>query len=171
MARFDSNIALVDDWGVGVGDGAVKAISVADDGRVYLGGSFDTVWDGSDGLEVRPLVASWDEGNLVEDWDPQLEGRVVRTIQRSEDDDVLYLGGQFDRVGDRARGNLAALGAVDGALYGWAPETNGEVNASVLSSELLYVGGAFTELSDALRNRLAAIRADATEGDRAEIRW
>ncbi|MBK1729306.1 hypothetical protein CKO14_07945 [Halorhodospira halophila] len=178
VASFNvSSRSLDDSWGVGVGDGAVNAISVADD-RVYLGGSFDTVWksDSGDELVIRPLLASWDHKGELQKWDPQLEGGAVRTIQHAGDDDVLYLGGQFDRVAGRPRGNLAAVRSGSAQLEGWEPSANSEVYTSVLSgadgaTPLLFVGGAFSEISDALRSRLAAIRADAGEGDRAETKW
>lgn len=61
-------------------------------------------------------------------------------------DNVLYLGGLFDRVAGKERNGLAALDAATGELKPWRAEIDGgitDVNALNIAGSRLYVGGDF----------------------------
>lgn len=71
--------------------------------------------------------------------------------------DTIYIGGNFTSVNGASRTNLAAINAADGSLNGWAPTTNGEVDALAGSGSTIYVGGVFTQVAGATaRNGAAA---------------
>ena len=53
---------------------------------------------------------------------------------------IIYLAGDFETVGDRARPYLAALDVQNGRLLNWEPDTEGPVSAAALSGKTLYVG-------------------------------
>jgi hypothetical protein len=92
---------------------------------------------------------------------PRVAGSVAAIL--ADGSGGWYLGGKFSAVGNAERHNLAHIRA-DGTLDpSWVMDTNGEVNALVLSGNFLYVGGGFTTLAGQARTCVAAINV-ATGG-------
>ena len=54
--------------------------------------------------------------------------------------DVIYVGGGFQMVRNRARPYLAALGVQDGKLLTWDPDVKGPVTAMAISGNTVYAG-------------------------------
>lgn len=81
---------------------------------------------------------------------------------------VVYLGGEFDRIGgtnfpSAARQAIAAVGA-DGRLLPWAPSLQGPAGSTLLRSMLVdgptvYLGGDFVAVNDQFRQGFAAVDA------------
>ncbi len=84
---------------------------------------------------------------------------------------VVYIGGEFTKVDEEDRNNLAAMDTATGALKPWNPDTHGKtVRAIVASNSTIYVGGDFFEIGSAPnndRNHVAAV--NATTG--ARLAW
>src|SRR5438552_10813983 len=53
---------------------------------------------------------------------------------------IIYLGGDFQTVGNRARTYLAVLDVQSGKIFNWEPDVQGPVSAMELSGNTLYVG-------------------------------
>ncbi len=118
---------------------------------LYLGGAFDYV-----GPATGAGIALDAGGAGVADTDfPRVNGPVHAVVA---DGGGWFIGGEFSRVGDQARANLARIDA-SGAVTAWAPETDGAVRALALAGGVLYVGGEFTQVGAAGRSRIAALDA------------
>ena len=75
----------------------------------------------------------------------------------------VIVGGSFSAIGGRARPNIAAVDAENGAVTAWNPRANDRVAALGASRNAVYAGGEFTSMWDwQPRNGIAAL--DATTG-------
>jgi len=117
------------------------------------------------GLPLAGPVPSADA--LSQDVDPgfQTNGRVTSIVTVGN---TVYIAGAFTTLrpagapegsGGVPRNHLAALGADNGNLRSWNPETDGTVSALALSpnGRTLYVGGHFAELNGKPRHNLGAV--------------
>ncbi len=133
----------------------VRAIALDSDNIAYLGGDF-TAMAAYTGSGV-PLSTA---GNALAGNFPQVDGIVYAVI--GDGVGGWYIGGNFDRVGGVARGNLAHILA-DGSLDSvWAPSASSYVSTLAMSGSTVYAGGYFsyiTTVSDGTlpRFRMAAI--------------
>ena len=97
----------------------------------------------------------------------------VNAIAIDEKTGIVYLGGEFTKVGDIERNGLAAIGT-DGTLQSWNPNVgginiitteDGEASGSsiytlAVKGSTIYVGGFFNTIGGEIRNNLAAIGTD-----------
>jgi hypothetical protein len=67
---------------------------------------------------------------------------------------VLYIGGEFENVGGKARNNLAAVNAEVGTLTSWDPNPDAAVITLALSPDgaLLLAAGEFSQIGRAQRD-------------------
>ena len=124
------------------------ALAASPDGsRLYVAGSFTTA-----GGRTVNRVAAIDTATGAVDpaFRPRFDSR-VRALALH--DGVLYAGGIFSSVGGTARSRLAAVDATTGALLPWAPTTDAEVMAAVVTpaSGQLVVAGRFSALNGTQR--------------------
>jgi hypothetical protein len=94
-------------------------------------------------------------------------GKVYATAL-SGDGDVLYIGGEFSRVGQKSGSsftvkNVAAINVKTGAaIRTWRPEVTGHeavVRALAVKNGKVYIGGNFTSVEGKPRKNLAAVGA------------
>ena len=94
-------------------------------------------------------------------------GKVYATAL-SRDGDVLYIGGEFTRVGQKSGSsftvkNVAAINVKTGAaIRTWRPEVTGHeavVRALAVKNGKVYIGGNFTSVEGKPRKNLAAVGA------------
>jgi hypothetical protein len=149
--------------------GAVKAIAVADDGKVYLGGDFTQVT--ISGIAwLRPHLVALDADGSLLPWAPSVTvttpGDPVTVNALQILGDALYVGGQFTNVNGSFAKNLTALKRSDGSSLRtpssqpWTADANsGDVRALSLVGNTLYVGGQFTAIKGVTRWNLAAVDA------------
>ncbi|WP_349721294.1 PKD domain-containing protein [Microbacterium sp. KR10-403] len=140
-------------------NGTVKALALSPDGsRLYVGGSFTSV-DG----QVRYNLAAFDTttGALLNDFKPAIGGSYVNAIVATGD--TVYVGGLIGAAKGVLRNNLAAVTS-SGALLGWAPTTDLQVDAMVLNpqGDKIIIGGRFSTVNGATQRGLAAL--DMTTG-------
>ena len=74
---------------------------------------------------------------------------------------VIYVGGDFDRVGDVGRRGLAAFSAASGALTAWNPQAGSQsvgeaVQGLVVRGGTLYAAGTFETVGEEQRHGFAA---------------
>ena len=96
----------------------------------------------------------------------------IHAIAIDEMTGIVYVSGEFTKVGEIERSGLAAIGT-DGNLTSWNPSVDGVhippkeegqevgpyrvINALAISGSTIYVGGVFTSINGMERNNLAAI--------------
>jgi trimeric autotransporter adhesin len=158
-------------------DGEVAALA-ASGSRLFVGGGFDMIG------KRRNLLAAIDVATgTVTDWDPDLEGRSVRTLALSGSS--VYAGGEFSRVGVHIlvpadtvqhgwlRANAAAFDAASALPTAWAPEALLEhagipslysgyyasVAALAMSGSTVYAAGRFSRIGGQPRSCIAALDA------------
>lgn len=130
-------------------NGAVLALTVARDRRVYVGGAFTTIAG-----QTRDHLAAFDLATrTLTSWNPGADANVLALTSVTDSSNVttVYAGGDFANAGGQARSRVAAIDGASGlALAGFIP---GATNDSVLTLDanqnLLYVGGKFTTLAGA----------------------
>lgn len=140
--------------------GTVKALALSPDGRtLYVGGSFQKVGDAT-----RFNVAAFDTatGQLSNTFKPAIGGSFVNAIVAT--DTAVYFGGLIGAAGGISRQNLAAVSASNGAVLGWAPTTDLQVDSMVLApgGGKLIAAGRFANVNGSLQRGLAAL--DLTSG-------
>ncbi len=104
-ARVHPTTGAIDNtWDPGA-DGSIFAISISDDGNIFLGGAFDNI-GGNDHKWVG-LVNSTD--GAVSSWDPILRAAVIDTVyDLGLSGNTVAVGGDFGRVnGDDTHANFA----------------------------------------------------------------
>jgi hypothetical protein len=89
---------------------------------------------------------------------PELNGP-VKALAASADGKLLFVGGQFTKVGTAVRLRFAAFDVATGKLLKAAPAFDGGVNALTVIGSTVYAGGWFTAIGTKPRSRLAAFNA------------
>jgi outer membrane protein assembly factor BamB len=136
--------------GFWVPNGPVRTIEADNAGRVYLGGTFDTVGPYT-GTSVRldPTTAALTMSSLS-------DGTVYGVAPDGAGG--WYLGGDFTRVRGLARQRLAHVLA-DGRVSAWNPGANSTVAALAAADGAVYVGGYFTQIAGQSRSYFATLDA------------
>ncbi len=152
----------------------VLTLSLNPDGSIlYVGGAFDSI-----GGEVRNHIAALDSltGQPTK-WNPDAYGNflpipgirvvdVILSLALSPDGSILYVGGNFNKIGGQERNNIAALDTSTGLATEWNPDVNNPYDPSydtlralALSHDgsILYVGGNFNNIGGQKRNYIAAL--------------
>ena len=137
-------------------NGQVKVIKASADGsRIYVGGSFNNV-----NGQTRWNFAAFDvaTGALSTTFKPAVGGSYVNAIAVTNS--AVYLGGLIQAGAGVARKNLVAFSTSGaGALLGWAPTTDLQVDSMVLtpSNDKLIVAGRFGTVNNVSQRGLAAL--------------
>lgn len=135
-------------------NGQVKTIKASPDGsRIYVGGSFTSI-----GGQTRFNIAAFDTatGNLSTTFRPAVGGSYVNAIEVTNS--AVYAGGLIGAGAGVTRKNLVAF-STSGALLGWAPTTDLQVDTMVLtpSDDKLIVGGRFGTVNNVGQRGLVAL--------------
>jgi hypothetical protein len=163
-----SNGMIVREWNPNV-DGRVNVLELAAvRGRLYVGGNFNNIAIGvpttgtGGGDDVgRKSIAELNVSNnlnVLTTWNPggadttEIKTMLLQefTIDEETGDatGLLYVGGDFTKIGNQNRSNFAVLDislATNNATA-WNVSFNDTVNALAQTSDAVYVGGAFTEV-------------------------
>lgn len=143
---------------------------------LYVGGSFSSVYGRS-----QPKIAAFDVLNAsLKSWNPGANGN-VRSMKLTKaaaatslnsgtnpvptpEGYILYVGGDFTRIGGQTRNRIAALDLNTGSATAWNPNANNNVVTITLSKDrkTLFTGGLFTSIGGQTRKRFAEI--DTTTG-------
>lgn len=136
---------------------AVEAILVQSDGKVIIGGSFNTI-----GATTRSRIARlYADGALDLSFNPNANGTVTSLAEQP--DGKLIIAGSFTTVDGLARSRIARLNT-DGTVD---PSFNASVNSYVRSASLqadgkILIGGGFTTVGGVTRNWLARLNSTGT---------
>ncbi len=140
-------------------NGPVKSLAVSPDGtRLYVGGTFTTV-----NGQSRFNLAAFDvaTGALLTTFKPAVGGSYVNAIVATNSS--VYVGGLIGAASGVTRKNFAAF-STSGALLGWAPTSDLQVDAMVMApaGDKLIAAGRFSQINGATQRGLAAL--DLTTG-------
>jgi len=137
----------------------VRALATDEDGRIYLGGSFETTFGGS-GIVRRWIARIASNGAVDTDFAPELNGSVLAITIQSDGRSVI--GGAFTTVDGQTRNRIARLhGDTAGTSYldtTFDPNAGGSVNALAMQQNgRIVLGGAFSNVGGEPRGRIARL--------------
>lgn len=147
MATAQRVLPLPSDINSGMGKG-VTVLSVQNDGRVLVGGLFDSI----NGVSRKNLARLNADGSIDATWSVSgIDGKV--TVIASAGDRVFF-GGEFTHVAGQLRLFLAAVDRTTGALLDWNPSPTypdtaiDELRAMLVSTNgsTVYVTGLFSRI-------------------------
>ncbi len=138
-------------------DGPYVGVLVAHGNTLLVGGSFTHV----DGAEHGGVAALDLRTHAFTEWNPGLayyNAPSPYCYSLAVRGGVVYVAGEFVRMGGMQRLYAGAADAKTGELLAWDPRPNAEVRALAVSDHSVYLGGAFSSLwSWKPRNYLAAL--------------
>jgi hypothetical protein len=153
IAALDLTTGQPTDWNPGT-DGTVFALVIGPD-RVYAGGDF-TLY--ANAIQNRVGAVTNDRGLPVPFDESVTPNLAVRALALSSDASVLYVGGDFNRVGTTVRRHLAGISTSGGGLTAFNPDLNNRVRALLTDpSGDLFVGGIFNLVGSTPRNGVARL--------------
>jgi hypothetical protein len=126
----------------------VLALAVRPDNQtLYFSGDYALV----NGSSRRNAAAVSTGVATLRAWSPASTAGIAADLVVSNSGNTVFVGGRA------AGGYVQAYGPTAGGAPVWNVQTNGDVEALVVSSSILYVGGHFTTVSGAGRVHLAAL--------------
>ncbi|WP_020213046.1 T9SS type A sorting domain-containing protein [Flavobacterium rivuli] len=172
IARLNTDGSLDTTFDPGTGPGVINSryynttsIGVQSDGKVIVGGSFDTY----DGLSRNCIARLYADGSLDGFFDvgtglfSHQEQDVFSIVVQP--DDKLLIGGAFDSYNGISRNRIVRLNA-DGSLdTTFEPETGADgpvFTVAVQPDSKVLIGGSFSAYNGTERQRLARLNADGS---------
>jgi uncharacterized delta-60 repeat protein len=165
VARLNANGSLDTTFNVGSGpSGQVYAVALQPDGKILIGGTFQTV----NTFQFRNIARLNSNGTVDTSFFPGADfprgaNNAVRAITLQADNKIL-IGGAFTQVNDINRNRIARLhtnGSLDDtfAPAGGAGGVSGvQVRAiGLLNNGKIMIGGLFTSYDGMVRNRVARL--------------
>ncbi len=159
LAGLDATTGLATSWNPNVTDftvltPAVVNIIAVEGSTLYIGGLFSSV-----GGLTRDGAASFDiTTGLTTAWNPSFNDGGGRNITGlAFRNNLVYLGGNFTRIGGQNRARLAAVDATTGLATSWNPSSNDIFYTFTLGNNFLYVGGRFSTIGNKTINNFTAI--------------
>lgn len=164
LARLNTDGTLDTSFVVGAGaDAVVRAMAIQSDGRVLVGGTFNSI-DGTTRNGIARLNAN---GSLDGSFLASGAGAngAVSTLALQPDGKIL-IGGDFTSFNGTSRNRLARLnsdGTLDTTFLSAGSGANDQLFALVLQTDgKVLIGGLFTTINNVPRNRIARLNSDGT---------
>jgi uncharacterized delta-60 repeat protein len=141
---------------------AVRAVVVQPDGKVLVGGLFNSVAPNGGPSVTRKNIARFHpDGSLDTAFDPNANSDIYAIAL--EPDGKILVGGYFTSIGGQFRNRLARLDPTNGLADAFNPGANEVVRTIARQTNgLILVGGDFSHVGGAIRSRLA--RLDPVSG-------
>jgi hypothetical protein len=158
LAAVDASTGAVASWSPSY-NGNVGALTVSGS-TVYVGGNQDL------GDNTLGCVAAFDTTGGTRIWKTNASGGEIfgDVNALAVSGSVVYVGGDFTRIGGRARHHLATVNPHTGTVTAWNPDvesvagSSASVSVLALAGPTLYVGGQFTAIDGRQRSNVAALR-------------
>ncbi len=154
-------------------DNTVRTLAMDGDGRLLVGGGFETVVDGDETLTRHGLARINPDGSVDRSFAPQFDGEnlwrdaVQKVIVLA--DGSIVVGGPFQTVANGPDGTvldrsyLVHLDADGTVIEGFNPSLNNEVlTLAALRDGGFVAGGAFTAVGEVEAGRLARFSSDGS---------
>jgi len=162
IARLNTDGTLDNTFTVGIGTNrSVYTSAIQSDGRIIIGGSFDTI-NGTAKNHIARLNA---DGTLDGTFTvgTGANGSIQATTIQS--DGRIIIGGSFDTINGTAKNHIARLNA-DGTLDGTftvGTGANSDIQATAIQSDgRIIIGGDFTSYNGTAINRIARLNINGT---------
>lgn len=160
VARLNSDGSLDASFDAGVlGTDFVLAVTLQPDGKILIGGEFETV----DGTTRNNIARLNPNGDVDTTFDTNTGAdATVRAIALQPDGKII-IGGDFTTAGGAARNRIARLdtdGSIDTAFNPGAGADNLVFAVAVQADGKVIVGGGFATIDGATRNRIARLDND-----------
>lgn len=156
VAKLDGGSGAVDtSWNAGLNNnGYVRALAVAADGTLFLGGDFTSA-----GGPARNRIAKLDPQGVADPaWNPGADFPVQALALGS--DGTVYAGGTFGTIGGQSRRRLAKLAASGVVDTDWGATVNDTVTGLALDGAgSVFVQGPFTTVNGLPRRSIAKLAA------------
>ena len=165
VARLNANGSVDTTFDVGSGpSGEVYAVALQPDGKILIGGTFQTV----NTFQFQNIARLNSNGTVDTSFNPGTgftrgANSTVQAIALQADNKIL-IGGQFTQVNDTSRNRIARLntnGSLDNTFTpaGGAGGVSGvQVRAiGLLNNGKIMIGGTFTSFDGMVRNRVARL--------------
>ncbi len=158
IARLESDGRLDQTLNLNVVGQYVQAIAVQPDGKILIGGLFNTVL----GVTRNYIARLNSDGTLDAAFNPNASN-AIQSIAVQTDGKILA-GGAFLSIGGQNRNRIARLDGATGLADSFNPNaTGGGVQSIAVQGDgKILVGGLFTGIGGQTRNRIA--RLDGTTG-------
>ena len=148
-------------------NGGVSVVVVEADGKILVGGAFDTLGGGGFGTTGRHHFGRLKfDGSLDSSFDPGADGDVLSVAVQA--DGEIVVGGAFTAMGGGATGTTARNALARLTPGGWIdtelnPGANGYVEAMAVQVDgKIVIAGAFTTLGVSSRSRIARLNPDGS---------
>jgi uncharacterized delta-60 repeat protein len=137
--------------------GSARSLAIQSDGKIVVGGLFNTL-----GGQSRTNIGRLNvDAGLDNSFNPGVNSLVSSLAVQT--DGKILVGGTFSTLGGQPRNYIARLnldGSVDGSFN---PGANSSVNSLAVQTDgKILVGGAFTTLGGQPRNYIARLNADGS---------
>lgn len=138
-------------------DSFIRSTSVQPDGKIVIGGFFNTV-----ASVTRNRIARLNaDGTLDAGFNPDANSIVLCTAVQA--DGKIVMGGQFTGVGATTRNRIARINANGTLDTGFDPNADNLVSSVAVQPDgKILIGGYFTTVGGVGRNRIARLHADGT---------
>ncbi len=155
-----TNGSAITSFNVSASGSQVKTLTLSDDGtKLFAGGSLTTI--GGESVS-DPFFFSQSSNTVNTSFAPEMTWDINTAIAVSEDESVVYVGGNFTKVNSTLKSFLTAFDATNGSiLSGFNATVNSTVYEAVLSPDgtRLYISGWFDTVGGETHNHVAAVDA------------
>ena len=158
IARLENDGRLDQTLDLGISCCFIYATAVQPDGKILIGGQFDTVL----GVARKNIARLNPDGTLDMAFDPNANNTVLSISLQA--DGKIIVGGEFSQdhgavtIGGQTRNHLARLDGVTGAADSWNPNASGQIIAIAVQADgKVLVGGFIAGVGGQLRNYIARL--------------
>lgn len=151
---------ILTSWDPSVTGGEVYTIQVdADEGSVYIGGSFTSV-----GLDARNYLAEINSTTgAATAWNPDSSSFV--DVLKIDSASTIFVGGRFSTIGSATRRGLALIDRDTGTATSWDANLNDSVASLEIDGSHVFIGGNFTQVNSVSRMYFAVLDKDTAALD------
>lgn len=142
--------------------GGMPYVIKSDGRKLFVGGSFTNF-----GGITRRCLASFDllDSNKLTSWNPDANGEIVSSVysiefERNNENNKIFIGGNFKGVGGFLRNNIACLDS-NGIATSWNPNSNSAITVIKLFEDQIYVLGHFSSIGGKNLSKIAILDKDS----------
>jgi len=162
IARLNVDGTLDASFNQGTGaDGVVRNTSIQSDGKIIIGGDFESY----NGIARNRIARLNVDGTLDDSFDPGTGADNTVLTTSIQSDGKIIIGGQFTTYNGIAGNQIARLntdGSLDGTFDPGSGADERVWTTSIQSDGKIIIGGFFTTYDGIARNRIARLNTDGT---------
>lgn len=132
-----------------------KIFTMVDDGTaLYVGGKFTAIASSS-----RSSIASFTlSSGSITSWNPGVDPGSASGVKAiAVNSNTVFIGGEFNDIGDSSRRNLGSVDKSSGAVSNFDPKPVNGVTSLLLTRDIIYAGGMLINVAGEKRSKIAAL--------------